>query len=196
MTNLLDYVEGLLSFFPEAIGWMAARTPDGFGSIAEKLIARAIDHLEANGNNLRNSREDNITAAALGFLNGYGIQALSQPNSRGHVDVFMRHSWKPNLMICGEAKIWRGAVHHTGGLAQVLGYTTGRYPMCFVLAYVQTGQIKTHIATLRNHLDTTLPEGQKGPCIPHGSLIWGLFASHEHSSGELVRVVHAGVNLV
>ena len=195
MTNLFDYVEGFLSFLPEAAGWMAARTPDGFGLIAEKLIARAIDHLEADGNRLRTCKEDTITSAAIGFLNAYGIQAYSQPNSRGHVDIFLKHSWKPALMICGEAKIWRGAVYHTGGLAQVLGYTTGRYPFCFVFAYVQTGQIKNHIETLKTHLDTTLPEHQQGPCSSHDSLAWGLLADHQHTSGELVRVLHAGVNL-
>src|ERR1035441_2194701 len=98
-------------------------------------------------------------------------------------------------MICGEAKIWRGAIYHTGGLAQVLGYTTGRYPFCFVFAYVQTGQISTHIQTLKNHLDTTLPEQQQGPCSPHSTLAWGLLADHQHTSGDLVRVLHAGVNL-
>jgi hypothetical protein len=193
--NLFDYVEGLLNFLPEAVGWMAARTPAGFGTIAEKLLARAVDHLESNGKHFRTSSEDNITSATLGFLNAYGIQATSQTNSRGHVDIYLKHAWQPRLAICGEAKIWRGAAHHIGGLAQVLGYSTGRYPFCFVLAYVQTGQIKTHIATLRTHLDTTLPERQQGPCASHATFVWGLTANHLHSSGELVRVLHAGVNL-
>ena len=108
----------------------------------------------------------------------------------------MKHNFKPALVICGEAKIWRGAAYHTEGLAQVLGYTTGRYPFCFVFAYVKTGQINNHFATLRTHLDTTLPERQQGPCAPHGSLAWGLLANHEHTSGEIVHVLHAGVNLV
>ena len=82
-----------------------------------------------------------------------------------------------------EAKIWRGAAHHIGGLAQVLGHTTGRYPLCFVFAYAHAGQIKTQIATLRTHLDTTIPEGQQGPCASHSTLVWGLKANQ----GQLAR---------
>ena len=196
LRNLYDYIEILLSPLPEAVRWLSAQTPNGFAIVAEKLIARAIDHLEASGNYLRTSREDTITCAAIGFLNRYGIQATSQPNSRGHVDIFMKHNWHAALVICGEAKIWRGPANHTGGLAQVLGYTTGRYPYCFVLAYVQVGQIKQHVETLRIHLDTTLPEAQQGPCVRHQAFNWALLSNHQHTSGEAVSVLHAGVNLV
>jgi hypothetical protein len=78
-------------------------------------------HAHVFNSAFRISREDNITSAALGFLNAYGIQATSQTNSRGHVDIYLKHAWQPRLAICGEAKIWRGAAHHIGGLAQVLG---------------------------------------------------------------------------
>jgi hypothetical protein len=196
LRTLYDYIEILLSPLPEAVRWFSTQTPDGFADTVEKLITRAIAHLEASGNHLRNCREDTITCAAIGFLNNYGIQASSQTNSRGHVDIFIKHGWHAMLVICGEAKIWRGAAKHTEGLAQVMNYTTGRYPYCFVFAYVQSGHIKSHIETLRNHLDTILPEAQQGPCCGHGRLTWGLLTQHRHTSGEVVRVLHAAVNLV
>ncbi len=43
---------------------------------------------------------------------------------------------------------------------QVLGYTTGRYPACFLLEYVKTGAAATHLQTLREELDARLPARQ------------------------------------
>jgi hypothetical protein len=194
--NLFDYVEIFLSPLPEAVRWLSAQTPAGFTQTTARLIANAVSHLEENGNNLRASQENTITCAAIGFLNRYGIQATSQTNSRGHVDIFMKHSWQATLVTCGEAKIWRGCAHHTDGLNQLLGYTTGRHPFCFLLAYVKTGQIKNHIETLQQHLDSNLPNCQQGSCSISDDMKWALLSDHEHTSGELVRVLHAGVNLV
>lgn len=196
MSTLLEYVEIFLGPLPEAVRWLSTQTPDGFSRTAEKLIASAVVHLEESGNYLRASHENTITCAAIGFLNRYGIQATSQTNSRGHVDIFMKHSWQTSLVICGEAKIWRGCAHHVGGLEQLLGYTTGRHPFCFVFAYVQTGQIKNHMEALQQHLDSNVPNHQRGPCSLHSRMRWALLSDHEHESGEVVRVLHAGVNLV
>jgi len=95
-----------------------------------------------------------------------------------------------------EAKIWRGAAHHIGGLAQVLGHTTGRYPFVLCPRLRPGRPNQDPHRHLRTHLDTTIPEGQQGPYASHSTLVWGLTANHLHSSGELVRVLHAGVNLV
>jgi hypothetical protein len=193
--TLYNYVETFLAALPEAVTWLRVQTSGGFQEIAEKLLGHAIAHLESSGNYLRSSGENAITCAAIGFLNRYGIEATSQTNSRGHVDILMKNSLRPGFTICGEAKIWRGVAYHIGGLNQVLGYTVGRYPFCFVLAYVQTGAIKDHIETLQATLDASHPEAQQGPCSRHGTLTWALLSNHQHNSGESVRVLHAGVNL-
>jgi len=191
-----NYVEAFLAAVPEAVTRLRVQTPSGFQEITEKLLGHAIAHLETSSNYLRSSREDTITCAAIGFLNRYGIEATSQTNSRGHVDIFLKNSSHPGFTICGEAKIWRGPAYHINGLNQVLGYTTGRFPFCFILVYVQTGIIKDLMETLQTTLDASRPEAQRGPCSRHGSLTWALLSNHQHNSGELVRVLHAGVNLV
>ena len=195
MGTLYNYVETFLGALPEALAWMRAQTSDGFRVTVETLLERAVRHLETNANNLRTSREDTITCVTIEFFNRYGIQATQQQNSRGHVDIFISHRFRPTFVICGEAKIWRYPAYHVDGLGQVLGYTTGRYPYCFLLTYVQKGAIKTHFETLQVHLDTNLPEAQQGPCSDHPTFEWGLLSNHEHRSGELVSVLHAGVNL-
>lgn len=195
MNTLFYYIETFVQALPEALNYFRAVTPEGFLEATDRLVLRAIDHLEESANHLRNSSEDTITVSAIGFLNRYGIQASYQTNSRGHVDIFIRHSWQPGFVVCGEAKIWRGVAYHIGGMAQVLQYTTGRYPACFVLEYVKSGALAAHIQTLRAELDARLPQGQNAPCAAHPSITQALLTTHDHNSGTPIRMLHAGVNL-
>ena len=194
--SLYDYVERIAHVIPEALNTWRAQSPDGFLHVTESLLAAAITHLEEQAKNFRDSKEDTITAAAIGFFNRNGIRASSQTNSRGHVDIYIKHAWQPSLVICGEARIWRSPSYHIGGLAQVLGYTTGRFPFCFVLVYVKTGGLEQQMRTLQTALDAQLPERQQGACAAHTSIRWALLSGHEHSSGHVVTSLHAGVNLV
>jgi hypothetical protein len=196
--SLYDYVERIFHVLPEALNTWRAQSPDGFLHVTENLLGDAITHLEQQAKNFRGPqiKEDTITAAAIGFFNRYGICASSQTNSRGHVDIFIKHAWQPSLVICGEAKIWKGVTYHIGGLAQVLGYTTGRTPFCFILVYVKTGALEVHMRTLQAECDAQLPEQQQGACANHAKLRWALLTGHQHSSGHLVTALHAGVNLV
>jgi hypothetical protein len=196
--SLYDYFERFAHVIPEAVNTWRAQSPDGFLHVSEGLLAQAITHLEEQAKNFRGTqiKEDTITAAAIGFFNRFGIRASSQTNSRGHVDIYIKHAWQPSLVICGEAKIWNGASYHIAGLAQVLGYATGRTPFCFILAYVKIGGVEQHILTLQAALDAQLPEQQQGACTPHAIMKWALLTGHKHSSGHLVTVLHAGVNLV
>ena len=193
--NLYDLFERIAHVLPEALNTFRAQTPQGFVATSEKLLEVAVVHLEEQGKNLRKSSEDNITSSAIGFFNRYGIRASSQTNSRGHVDIYICHSYLPALVICGEAKIWDGVVYHIGGLSQVLGYCTGRMPNCFLLAYVTKGKIDQQIRTLQAALDKGLPEQQQGLSSPHASMRWTLVTSHLHSGSGEVKVLHAGVNL-
>ena len=194
--TLYDYVERIAHVIPEIVNTWRAQSPDGFLLVSERLLATAIVHLEEQAKNFQNAGEDAITAAAIGYFNRYGVRASSQTNSRGHVDIYIRHGIYPALVICGEAKIWRGSVYHIDGLAQVLGYCTGRLPFCFVLVYVKTGEIETHLRTLRTELDARLPERQHNASSVHASLRWALTTEHLHTSGHSVTALHAGVNLV
>jgi hypothetical protein len=194
--TLFDYLERISSVVPEVTNTLRAQSPDGFLHVSEKLLAAAIVHLEEQGKNLRDSREDTITAAAIGFFTRYGIRASSQTNSRGHVDIYIKHGTQPTLMICGEAKIWRTPSYHIGGLRQVLGYCTGRIPFCFIIVYVTKGAIAVHMGSLQAALDDQLPEQQQGACSPHSDLRWSFSSGHLHSSGGVVTALHAGVNLV
>lgn len=92
MNTLFYYLETLLQGLPEALNYFRASTPAGFRDATERLLHRAIEHLEVSANQLRHSSEDTITVAAIGFLNRYGICATYQTNSRGHVDLYIMHS--------------------------------------------------------------------------------------------------------
>ncbi len=193
--SLYDFIERIAHAIPEALNTFRAQSPEGFVEVSERLLSVAIVHLEEQGNNLRNCKEDAITSSVIGFFNRFGIRASSQTNSRGHVDIYIRHSYLPALVICGEAKIWRGISYHISGLAQVLGYSTGRVPYCFLLVYVTSGKINEHVETIRAELDEKLPERQQGPSSPHESLQCALVTEHFHSGGNQVKVLHAAVNL-
>lgn len=196
MRNLFQYMQTLLAVGPEVSAWFRAATDEGFVNTTETLLSRAVDHLEASRNHLATSGEDGISTAVIGFLNGFGIHASRETNSNGHVDFLVRHQWRSNLIICGEAKIWHGKQYHFGGLDQLLGYMSGRYPHGFLLAYVQTGQVERHMETLEGALNEDLPNEQQGPCERHPTIHWSLYSSHLHSSARVVRVLHIGVNLV
>ena len=193
--NLYNLLERIASTVPEALNTWRAQTSEGFMDVSEKLLEAAIVHLEQQGKNLKGSKEDNITSSAIGFFNRYGIRASSQTNSRGHVDIFIEHSYQPSLKVCGEAKIWRGTSYHIKGLRQVLGYCQGRLPYCFVLEYVTNGIISNSVSKLRKKLDVDLPEDQQGPATDHESMQWTLVTIHLHSSGEKLKVIHAAANL-
>lgn len=194
--NLYNFVERILATLPEALLTYRAQNPAGFIATSERLLAVAIDHLEGQGNYLIGSKEDAITSSVIGFFNRYGIRASSQTNSRGHVDIFIKHSFLPGLEVCGEAKIWRYPKYHTDGLAQVLGYCTGRLPYCFMLEYVTEGEISDKISKLRKKLDAELPENQQGATNDHSSMQWTFVTFHLHSSGEKMKVLHAAANLL
>lgn len=193
--NLYNLFERISGTLPEALNTFRAQTPKGFVATSERLLADAVDHLESQGNYLRNSYEDTITSSVIGFFNRYGIRASSQTNSRGHVDIFIKHSFLPGLEVCGEAKIWKGAGYHVKGLGQVLGYCTGRTPYCFILEYVTEGNITDIVSKLRARLDGQLPEAQQGHANEHTSIKWALVTLHLHSSGKNMEVLHATANL-
>lgn len=193
--NLYNFLERISSTLPEALHTFRAQTPAGFVATAERLLAVAVDHLESQGNYLRGASEDAITSSVIGFFNRYGIRASSQTNSRGHVDIFIEHSFLPGLKVCGEAKIWRGVSYHIRGLGQVLGYCPGRMPYCFMLEYVTNGKISENVSKLRKKLDAELPEHQQGPANSHSSMPWTLVTFHLHSSGENLEVLHTAANL-
>lgn len=193
--NLYNLVERIALVLPEALNTWRAQSEQGFLDVTERLLETAIVHLEEQSKNLRSSSEDNITSSAIGFFNRYGIRASSQTNSRGHVDIYISHTWRSALVICGEAKIWRGVSYHVDGLGQVLGYCTGRLPYCFLLAYVVKGEVEKHVENLKRELDQSFPEKQQGFSVAHPSLRWALVTQHKHSGGNLVRVLHAGVKL-
>lgn len=194
--SLYDLIERFAHSLPEALNAWRAQSRSGFLDVTDRLLDAAIVHLESQANHLKAAREDTITAAAIGFFNRYGIQASSQTNSRGHVDIYIRHCFQPDLVICGEAKIWRGSKNHIAGIRQVLGYCTGRLPFCFLLIYVQTGGIEAHFATLKQTLDSELPENQQGSSRSHSFRRWALLTEHIHSSEGRVKALHAGVNLI
>lgn len=194
--SLYDYIETIVHIVPEVVTMWRATDPEGFVEVTEKLLVHAVTHLEQQAKDLRGFRENGITAAAIIFFNRYGIRASRETNSRGHVDIFVQHNWKTSFVICGEAKIWHSVRSHIDGLAQVLGYTTGRMPYCFVLSYVTKGAIQAHVDALRDALNSERPEKQSGPCSNHHAHCWMLCSEHLHSSGRPVRALHAAVNLV
>ena len=111
-------------------------------------------------------------------------------------DTLIAHTLRPALAICGEAKIYDGPAYHIRGLEQVLDYTTGRCGFAFVLEYVRTLPVSKAIATIRQHLDISLPENQQGPATDHERIRFALTTRHNHRVGRVIEVLHLGANLI
>jgi len=83
----------------------------------------------------------------------------------------LKHAWPPRLAICGERpKSGAERLITLEGWLRCSAIPPVDTPLCFVLAYVQAGQIKTHIATLGHTSTQQYPKDSKAPMHPTARL--------------------------
>jgi hypothetical protein len=181
---------------PQYIELLTARDDPEFEHAFDALLERAVDALERNSKNFESLDEEGLSAALVLSISVPGLSATQETNSNGHVDItIVADQCSPARRKLGEAKIWRGAAYHIGGLEQLLTrYTTGREGRGFVISYVRIKGIKDLMDKLREKMDADLPCQQTHACGDH-KLKWSFVSQHTHASGELLEVGHIGCNL-
>ncbi|HLB47935.1 MAG TPA: hypothetical protein VJL59_13085, partial [Anaerolineales bacterium] len=87
---------------------------------------------------------------------------------------------------------WQGATW--GNVSIQAANITGREGSGFVVEYVKDANTKDLVAKIKSHLDNTKPCSQNGDAQDH-RIRWAFITYHQHSSGELLRVLHLSCNL-
>lgn len=183
--------------FPERLDLITARTTAEFEEAFEKIINKAIQHLEKNSKNFSQLHEDGLTAVIVGMLDfTEGLTVTQESNSNGHVDLTIRaDQCSPPRLMLGEAKIFKYYLWHEKGLEQLVQrYSTGREERGLLLVYVKKDDIKGRMEKIRKELDQKLPCDQLKASSDHPRQ-WSFLTSHKHRSGEEIEVWHLGANL-
>lgn len=194
--TLAYYAELIQRKAPEYFDLLTAGTEEEFESAFTALLQEAVAHLERNKVNFKTLREVALTAVVVAFLNIPGLKATQEEHSNGHVDItIVAEHCVPARRKLGEAKIYKTPSYHKKGLKQLIDrYSTGREIRGLLLNYVRKEDIAEVIKNLRESLDSSLPEQQKGPTEDH-KLKWSFSSVHGHSSGEDLAVDHVSCNL-
>jgi hypothetical protein len=195
--SYLNLIELLRTKAPGLLKILASRTDEEFDEGLEESIEKAVDHLERNAGHFANLDEEGITASLVGCLSIIpGLQVTQEAHSNGHVDITIETEHLPPLRRrLGEAKIYKGPTYHAEGLQQLVErYATGREGSGFIFEYVKKPNIKDLVVKVRSHLDNDKPCGQEGDCQDH-RIRWAFTTQHQHTSGELLRVLHMSINL-
>jgi hypothetical protein len=171
------------------------QTEQGFITAIEELLEQGIHHLEINAQNFQGLSETGLTGAMILVFNRYGIRAHQEAHANGHVDLHIESTLRPALMVCGEAKVFRGPARHIEGLGQIMGYATARCGFAFVIEYVRDRPVANALTEIRSALDEQLPNNQRGPCKNHGTIQFALVSGHGHPAGREIRITHAGASL-
>jgi hypothetical protein len=195
--TLYALVEILKRQAPEVLDLALAKTEEDFCVVFDRLMERAVMHLEKNAGNFAHWDEVAMSAVLTAFFNGMpGMSVVQEGHSNGHVDLTIEvRLVSPVQRRLAEAKIEKGPAYHEKGLEQLLTrYVTGREQSSWLILYVDHPNIKGRMQTLRDNLDTKRPLKQMAACTPH-SIKWAFVSAHEHLSGEVIRVSHVGCNL-
>ena len=197
LDSLSTFVDHLRAMFPNlgALKILFAQTDGEFDEALELLLEHAADHLERNANLLGNLGEDGLTAVLIPCLNKPGVRVSQQAYTKGHVDITVEAEFGLRRRL-GEAKIYDGPEYHVEGLEQLINrYSTGREGSGFVVEYVKKAKIDELVTKIRSHMDTAKPCSQKGATQAHRHINWTFISFHNHSSGEVLRVLHLSCNL-
>lgn len=190
-------ISALEKRYPERLDLITARTRAEFEEAFEKILNKAIQHLEKNSKNFSKTGEDGLTAVIVGMLDcTEGLTATQEANSNGHVDLTIRaDQCIPQRLKLGEAKIFNYYTWHEKGLKQLVErYSTGREDRGLLLVYVKKDNVKGRMDKIRRELDQKLPCNQLEASENHETQ-WSFLTTHKHSSGEEIEVWHLGANL-
>ncbi|MES2354591.1 MAG: hypothetical protein V4568_09345 [Pseudomonadota bacterium] len=170
-------------------------TDSELDTILESLLDESIRKLEDNANLYAALNEEQLTGILKFILERDWLRVDCETNVNGHVDLRIEVDFALSTRRrLAEAKCWDGPKYHADGIAQLLGYMTGRESSGYMIGYVQKPNIAEKWKDLQLYLDDKLPADQEAIC-QCGTSTWTLEARHRHSSGVSIRIVHYGVNL-
>jgi hypothetical protein len=186
----------LLNWFPGLRGVLESSETEAFDHYLERHIEQCVGDMEAEAHHLIEDSEEKLSAYLAAALRHPGLGVQRESYSNGRVDLTI---WQDGVVggqkRLVEAKIYDGPVYHVEALEQLIRrYSTGRMRTGYVFEYVKKKGIATLVKRLRDHADKTKPLAQHGNTAAH-AMRWAYESHHLHTSDELFRVVHVGVNL-
>lgn len=186
----------LFKWFPQLEGILICDDANEFDELFEKHLQVCIERMEAAANHFYPDSEEKLSQILAASLSHPGLNVLLEAYTNGHVDLTIRQeSIYGGQVRLAEAKIYKGPDYHTKALEQLIKrYSTGRSPTGYVIEYVKKANIVKLVKGLRTDADSHLPVDQRGKTKDH-SIKWAYQSKHEHSSGEILRIVHLNVNL-
>ncbi|WP_175725417.1 hypothetical protein [Burkholderia ambifaria] len=186
----------LFLWFPELKRLFQATTSDDFDQFLDLHFERCIQRMEAEAHHLNSDGEEKLSAFLAAALSLPGLTVIREGYSNGRVDLTIRSEslLSPELRLA-EAKIYGGPAYHAQAIDQLISrYSTGRQKIGYVIEYVKQAGISGIVSRLRKQADTDFPVHQVGSTQNH-AMQWAYVSEHQHSSDELIRVVHINVNL-
>lgn len=189
-------LRSLLEWFPALRGIWIADDAREFDDLLEQYLEQCVGDMEAEAHHLNPDCEEKLSAYLAARLSHPGLDVRRESYSNGRVDLTIRQvSVTAGQVRLGEAKIYSGPANHTSALEQLVGrYSTGRVPTGYVIEYFKHAGIANLVESLRDYADDKKPLEQVGVTSDH-KMRWAYQSQHRHSSAELLRVVHVGVNL-
>lgn len=160
-----------------------------FTDAVQDVVLQAKSLLQRHRKHWQEASEDQITSIIVGNLNVAGFIAEHDAENGGHADISVR-SGDQRFDWLAEAKIWRGNAYASGGLDQLLSYSSGSEG-CAMLFYIRIAGAEKTMQEWRNHL----VDGKK--CLSASEPDRGLAfdAVHRHSQVNELPVWHLGFAL-
>jgi hypothetical protein len=186
----------LLAWFPELKELFRATTADEFDTFLDLHMEKCVARMEAEAQHLSPDSEEKLSAFLAAALSMPGLSVVREGYSNGRVDLTIKsESLSSPEQRLAEAKIYDGPAYHAQAIGQLISrYATGRQPKGYVIEYVKKAGINGIVTKLRKQADIDLPVEQLGPTSGH-VMKWAYVSQHQHSSEEVLRVVHVNVNL-
>lgn len=169
-----------------------SQSRDQFILACEHMIGDLVRRMEGRRSTYRQLGEADLSKMMVELL-GEAV-AAAERDQNGHVDITIHHPRGLGFVYLTECKIWNGAKVHRDGMAQVMGYATGREGRVMVLAFFVTHKRMVYLLErLRDELDAGgLPTSIRASEV-HPFLLNGAFVSHhEHGSGAALSITHLG----
>jgi hypothetical protein len=170
---------------PYAEKLFLSQTREEFLDAAEHMIERQVQRMEQRRDTYRKLGEVDLSKLLVELL-GDLVPAEAEADQNGHVDVLIKHPRGLGFRHLTECKIWNGVDWHRSG-------REGR-TMCLAF-FVRHRRMKFLLERLRRNLASAESPAMIGPSEDHPFLTYAFTTHHEHPSGALLGIVHAGCHL-
>lgn len=195
MPSARDYLEHRRRLNAPAVALYWSTTEAQFHEAVERLFHKAIRELEGGRAEYRVMGEVGLSKHVTAVM-GDDVPAVAEGHSNGHVDITVDHPRGLAFRYLTECKIWRGFDKYQPGMLQIVGYATKQERRVMCLAFfIEERQMLKLMGRLRGKVDAATELPIVSASLDHGFLPGGFVSHHEHQSGAIIQVVHAGCDL-